>query len=162
MYHTHDRCVGRGSHIYAPRAFNPLSLHTSATLMTPTSQLMYHMSGKQLPLLLSCITYKKRTNRKITACKQATQCQWTPVSSSKLRGTVRIAQENNLQYIKMSRATTNLTISQTALHAHPKRILNPTHIRIMLAIATVITITTVNMMTIRFMVIAKTQTKNDG
>ena len=62
----------------------------------------------------------------------------------------------------MSRKATNLTIGQTALHAHPKRILNPIHTRTMLAIATVITITTVNMLTMRYIVIAKAQTKNDG
>ncbi len=85
------------------------------------------------------------------------------VSSSKLRGTVRIAQENNLQYINMSRTTTNLTGSQTAIHAHPtKMILNLTHIRTMLAVATVIIITTVNMTKIRFTVIAKTQATNDN
>ena len=75
---------------------------------------------------------------------------------------MRIAQEINLQYINISRIATNLTDSQIAIHAHPKRILDPTHIRIMLAIATVITITTVNIMTIRYIAIAKTQTKNDG
>ena len=31
------------------------------------------MSGKQLPLPLSCSTYKKRINRIKTACQQATQ-----------------------------------------------------------------------------------------
>ena len=84
---------------------------------------------------------------------------------------MRSAQENNLQYISMSRkatkltisqTATNLTISQVAIHAHPKRILDPIHIRIMLATATVMTITTVNIMTMRYIVIAKTQTKNDG
>ena len=62
----------------------------------------------------------------------------------------------------MSRKATNLTISKTAISAYPKRILNPTHTRTMLAIATVITITTVNMLTMRYIVIAKAQTKNDG
>ena len=83
---------------------------------------------------------------------------------------MRSAQENNLQYISMSRkatnltikTATNLTIGQVAIHAHPKRILDPIHIRIMLATATVMTITTVNIMTMRYIVIAKTQTKNDG
>jgi hypothetical protein len=61
----------------------------------------------------------------------------------KLRGTVRIAQEINLQYIDMRQVTTNLTDSQTVTHAHYAKIIrNP-----VMMIATVMRITTVMMIT---------------
>ena len=149
--------------IFAPHVFNRLSLHTSATRMTHMSRLTCRKLGKQLPLLLSCTTYKRRINRTVTACKQATQYPWTLVSSSKLRGIVRTAQEIYLQYINISRIATNLTSSQTAIHAHyAKKIRNLIPHRTTLIISAVMTITTVNMTKTRFIVIAKTQAMSDN
>ncbi len=76
---------------------------------------------------------------------------------------MRTAQESNLQYINMSRITTNLTDSLIAIHAHcAKMIRNPIPIRTTVVIATVMMITTVNMTKIRFTVIARAQALNDN
>ncbi len=126
------------------------------------------MSGKQLPQLLSCNTYKRRTNRITPACKQATQCPWTLVSSSKLRGRVRIALEINLLYMDIRQAATNLTSSQImiqnqiVMHNHyAKMIRNPNTVRMMLVTAAVMWITTYSLtMTTRYT--AMIQATNDN
>ena len=65
---------------------------------------------------------------------------------------MRIAQEINLLYTDIRQVMTKLTNSQTVIHDHyAKTIRNPTAIRKMLIIATVMIITAVNMtMTIRY------------
>ena len=75
---------------------------------------------------------------------------------------MRIAQENNLQYINTSQIMTRLATSQTVIRNHyAKTIRNPIAIRTMLAIAAVIRVTAVNMtMTTRYT--AMIQAANDN
>ena len=75
---------------------------------------------------------------------------------------MRVAQEINLQYINTSQVMTRLTTSQTVIRNHyAKTIRNPIAIRTMLAIATVMKITAVNMtMTTRYT--AMIQALNDN
>jgi hypothetical protein len=75
---------------------------------------------------------------------------------------VRVALEINLQYTNTRQVTTNLTVSQIVIRNHcANTIRNPTTIRMMLAIAAVMTITAVTM-TITTRYTARTQAMNDN
>jgi hypothetical protein len=75
---------------------------------------------------------------------------------------VQVALEINLQYTNTRQVTTNLTVSQIVIRSHyAKTIRNPTTIRMMLAIAAVMTITAVTM-TITTRYTARTQAMNDN
>ncbi len=77
---------------------------------------------------------------------------------------MRIAQEINLQYIDIRKIKTKLTHSQTVIRAqYAKTIRKTATITAATRIATVMmTITTVNMTEIRFIVIAMIQATNDN
>ena len=109
-----------------------------------------------LSVLLYCYSRTLPGYAKTTACKQATQCQWTLVSSSKLRGIVRIAQEISLLYTDIRQATTNLTDRQTVSHNHYAKVIR----NLATMIATVMMITTVSLTGIRS--IATNQATNDN
>ena len=75
---------------------------------------------------------------------------------------MRVALEINLQYTNTRQVTTNLTVSQIVIRNHyANMIRNPTTIRMMLAIAAVMTITAVTM-TITTRYTARTQAMNDN
>ncbi len=77
---------------------------------------------------------------------------------------MRIAQEINLLYTDIRQVATNLTNSQTAIHAQYANTIRKTVTTITTAtmIATVMMITTVNLTEIRFTAIAMSQASNDN